>query len=75
MRVWTQMKHFAGIAALVAAALFLKFGPLGGVGVDINIHDRYRVIPISVIGFWFVAGIALAWLLLVAARKLRHHSE
>ena len=75
MRVWTQMKHFAGIAALVAAALFLKFGPLGGVGVDIHIHDRYRVIPISAIGFWLVAGIALAWLLLVAAHKIRHHAE
>ena len=75
MRVRTPMKHFAGIAALVAAALFLKFGPLSGAGVDIHIHDRYRVIPISVIGFWLVAGIALAWLLLVAARKIRHHSE
>jgi len=75
MRVRTQMKHFAGITTLVAAALFLKFGPLGGVGVDIHIHDRYRVIPISAVGFWLVVGIALAWLLFVAARKIRHHSE
>jgi hypothetical protein len=69
------MKHFAGIAVLVAAALFLKFGPLGGVGVDIHIHDKYRVISISAIGFWLVVGIALAWLLLVAARIVQHHSE
>jgi hypothetical protein len=70
MRAWNQMKDFPGVAALVAAALFLRFGTLGRVGVDIHIHDRYRVIPISVIGFWLVAGIALAWLVIVATRKI-----
>jgi hypothetical protein len=69
------MKHFAGIAALLAAALILKFGPHWGVGVDIYIHDNYRVIPVGIIGFWFALGIALVWLLLLAARKIRHRSE
>ena len=69
------MKHLAGITTLVAAAFVLRFAPLPGATFDMSVHDRYFAIPVGVIGFWLLAGIALAWLLIVANRKMRHRSE
>ena len=41
------MKHFIGAGTLAAFALFVRLGAFQGVGLDIHIHDTYRVISSS----------------------------
>jgi len=69
-------KQFAGITALLAAGVVLRFGPLlRGWGLDIRFHDTYRVVSASHVAFWLLIGIALAWLLIVASRKFIKGSD
>jgi hypothetical protein len=67
------MRHLIGIAVLVAVALVLRFWLRTSLALDIQIHDVYRVVPISVIGFWFLIGSACAWFLVVAWASIRRH--
>jgi hypothetical protein len=58
------MKHLVGIGVLIALSLITRSWPHATLGLDIYIHDTYRVIPLTSIAFWCLLGIALAWLLL-----------
>jgi hypothetical protein len=68
------MKHLVGIGLLIAMALIARYWPHSTLGLDIHIHDSYRVIPLTGIAFWCLLGIALAWLLFFAGLTLRRHS-
>ena len=68
------MKHFVGAGTLVALALVVRLWAFQSIGLDIPLHDNYRVIPLRVVGFWVLIGIAAAWFL-IAAYKFRRHSS
>jgi hypothetical protein len=67
------MKHLVGIGVLIAMALIARSWPQSTLGLDIQIHDSYRVIPLTVISFWCLLGIALAWLLFFACLTIRRN--
>ncbi len=60
------MKHVVGIGVLVAIAFVLQFWLYTGLGLDITIHDTYRVVSLRAIVFWCLMGIAFAWFLVFA---------
>ena len=60
------MKHVVGIGVLVAIAFVLRFWLHTSLGLDITIHDTYRVVPLRAIVFWFLMGTAFAWFLVFA---------
>jgi hypothetical protein len=67
------MKHIVGIGLLVLVALVVRFlGAYSRVGLDVYVHATYYVIPIRMIGFWLLIGIASAWFLIVAYKFARH---
>ena len=68
------MKHLIGIGLLVAVALVVRLGLLTSVGPDIYVHDTYRVIPLRIVGFWLLMGIASLWFLIAAYKFARHDS-
>jgi hypothetical protein len=68
------MKHFIAVGVLVVLALVVRFGPFERFGLDISIHGTYWVIPLGVIGFWALVGIAAVWLA-IAAHKFGRHSS
>jgi hypothetical protein len=68
------MKHFVAAGVVVALALIVRLGTFQRVGLDIYVHDTYRVIPLRVVGFWLLMGTAVAWLS-VAAYKFRRHDS
>jgi len=65
------MKHLVGIGVLIALALITRSWPQATLGLDIHIHDTYRVIPLTSIAFWCLLGIALASLLFFACLSVR----
>jgi hypothetical protein len=68
------MKHLVGIGVLVALAFVLRFWLRTSLGLDISIHDRYRVVPLSTIVFWCLMGAAIIWFLIFASVAIRRHS-
>jgi len=59
------MKHFIGVAVLVAFALAVRFWVFQPLALDIHIHDTYYVMPpLRIIGFWLLMGIAAAWFII-----------
>jgi hypothetical protein len=68
------MKHMVGIGVLVAMAFFLRSRLQTSEAFDIYIHDTYWVVPLRIIGFWCLMGIALVWLLVFAWASIRRHS-
>jgi len=68
------VKHFIAIGVLVTLALVLRLLVFQRVALDIYIHDTYWAIPLRVVGFWVLMGIATVWFL-IAAYKLRRHSS
>jgi hypothetical protein len=68
------MRHIVGIGVLVAVGLALRFWLHTNLALDISVHDVYRVIPLSVVGFWFLVGTACLWVLVVAWASIRRHS-
>ena len=59
---------------LVAVAFSLRFWLLPTVGLDIYVHDVYRVVRIGPICFWFLIGIACVWFLAVFRTSIHRHS-
>lgn len=66
------VKHFIGIGFLVVVAVVVRLGLLSSVGLDIHVHDTYRVIPFRTVAFWLLMGIALVWFLIAANKFARH---
>jgi hypothetical protein len=69
------MKHFLGAGTLVALALVVRLWAFQSIGLDIQLHDTYRVIPLRVVGFWVLMGIAATWFLIAAYKFRRRHSS
>jgi hypothetical protein len=54
-----MMKHFMGVAVLVALALAVRLLLPPRHSVDIHVHGTYFVGPsIRIIGFWLLMGVA-----------------
>jgi hypothetical protein len=68
------MRHFIGVGVLVTLALVVRLVVFQRVALDIYIHDTLWAIPLRVVGFWLLLGIAAVWFL-IAAYKLRRHSS
>jgi hypothetical protein len=68
------MRHVIGIGFLLVLALVVRLGAFSNVGVDIYVHDTYRVIPLRIVGFWLLIGIASVWLLIAASKFARRGS-
>jgi hypothetical protein len=68
------MRHLVGTGVLVAVAVTLRFWLHTSLALDISTHDAYRVVPFSVICFWFLIGAACLWFLVVARASIRRHS-
>jgi hypothetical protein len=69
------MRHVVGIGVLIAVAFALRFWLLPSLAFDISIHDVYRIVPLRIICFWFVLGIACVCLFLMAWASLRRNSQ
>jgi len=65
--------HLAGIGLLIALAFALWFwwSPRWGL---VYIHYTYGVVPMRVVCFWALIGIACVWLLIVAWMSIHRHS-
>jgi hypothetical protein len=69
------MKHFIGIAVLVALALAVRFLLSSPLSLDIHIHDTYYVTPpLRTISFWLLMGVAAVWIAIAAYKFGRHSS-
>jgi hypothetical protein len=67
------MKHLVGIGVLVAIAFVLRFWLRASLGLDISIHDTYRVVLLRAIVFWCLMGTATTWFLVFAWVAIRRH--
>ncbi len=52
------MKHFIGVAVLVALALAVRFLLSPHLSLDIYVHNYYFMPPLRIIGFWLLMGVA-----------------
>ena len=66
------MKHFIMVGALVGFALIVRFMLFQHLALDIYIHDTYYVIPLRVIVFRLLLGIAVMWFVIAAYKFGRH---
>jgi hypothetical protein len=68
--VGPSMKHFIGVAVLVALALVGRFWAFPRFALDIHIHDTYYAVPpLRIVGFWLLMGVAAVWFV-IAVYKL-----
>jgi hypothetical protein len=68
------MKHFIGVAVLVALALVGRLWLVPHFSLDIHIHDTYYVMPsVRIIGFWLLMGVAATWFAIAAYKFGRHN--
>src|SRR5215813_12837995 len=62
-----SLKHLWVPIMFVILAVSVRFGnfhrPFQLLGLDVHIHDRYRIIPFRIITFWALIGLAAAWIL------------
>jgi hypothetical protein len=68
------MKHFVGVAVLVALALAIRLWLVSRFTLDIYVHATYYVIPIRIIGFWLLMGVAAVGIAIAAYKFGRHGS-
>ena len=70
------MKHFIGVAVLVALALVARFCLFSRFSLDVVFYANYYVMPpLCIIGFWLLMGIAAVWFVIAAYKFRRHSSE
>jgi hypothetical protein len=65
------MKHFIGVAMLVALALVVRFCGFQHFTLDIQMYDTYYVITPCIIGFWLLMAIAAVWFVIAAYKYSR----
>ena len=68
------MKHLIGVALLIALAFVLRFGMQTGVGLDLQLHDTYYVVPVRIVAFWVVVAMAIGWSVVFAWKSIRSRS-
>ena len=66
------MKHFIMVGVLVGLALIVRFRCSNT--LDVHIHDTYYVIPLRIIAFRLLLGIAVMWFAIAAYKFGRHSS-
>jgi hypothetical protein len=68
------MKHFIGVAVIVALALVVRFLLFQRFALGFYRHaSTFQVIPVRIIGFWLLMGVA-AVRFVIAGFKFRRHS-
>jgi hypothetical protein len=61
------MKHLIGVLVLVALALAFRFWLSSNLSIDFYILAKYfHVLPIRIVGFWFLMGVAAVWFIIAA---------
>jgi hypothetical protein len=67
----SAMKNYIGVTVLILVALLAEFSPLLHVnlGLDVQLHDGFFVIPFAKIIFWLCIVVATGWLLLIGLRR------
>jgi len=61
-----------GVVTMLAFAV--NFGLSLPVALDLPTHDTYRVVPLHIVGFCVLLGIAAAWLVIAASKLIRHRA-
>jgi hypothetical protein len=70
--VTSFIKNLVGVGIVVALAVFLRFGLLKAISLDIYVHNTYRVLPLRVISFWVLMGMAMVWFVTIVDKLVRH---
>ena len=61
------MKHFIGVAVLVALALAVRLRAFPNSSLDrYGVHATYFVISLRTIGVWLLMGVAAVWFVVAA---------
>jgi len=61
------MKHFIGVAVLVVLAVAVRFLLFQRFALGFYRHaSTFQVIPVRIIGFWLLMGIAAVWFVVAA---------
>jgi len=68
------VKHLIGVGLVALLAFVVRFVLRLPFGLDIHIHDTYRVVPLGIVGFWVLLAIAAAWLGVAAFKWIRRPS-
>jgi hypothetical protein len=61
-------KHFIGVAVLVALALACRFWLFSRFSLDIHVPYAYYAMPLRIICFWLLMGVAAVWFVIAAFR-------
>jgi len=65
------MKHLIGAGLVVMLAFAVRFVLPLSFGVDIHVHDTYRVVPVRIVIFWTLLILSAAWLVVAAFKAIR----
>ena len=65
------MKHLIGAGLVAILAFVVRFVFRLPFGLDIYVHDTYRVVPLGIVGFWVLLALATAWLVIAALKVIR----
>ena len=68
------MKHLIGAGLVAILAFVVRFVFRLPFGLDIYVHDTYRVVPLGIVGFWVLLALATAWLVIAALKLIRRAS-
>jgi hypothetical protein len=68
------VKHLIGVGLVAILAIVVRFVLRSPFGLDIHIHDTYRVVPLGIVGFWVLLAIAAVWLGVAAFKWIRRPS-
>lgn len=68
------MKHLIGAGLVAILAFVVGFVLPLPFGLDIHIHDTYRLVPLRIVGFWVLLAIAAVWLVIAAFKVIRRNS-
>jgi hypothetical protein len=67
------IKHFIGVAVLVALALAVRFLLSPHLSLNIYVHNYYFMPLLRLIGFWLLMGVAATWFAIAAYKFGRHN--
>ena len=71
LRTKTLMKHFIGVAVLVALAVAVRFGPFQRIFLGYIHGGTFQAgVPLGTVIFWLLMGVAAVWFV-IALYKFR----